>query len=114
MFDVLIEQIRFLRSKGIKVLIIIPPNQWEWTFHVALLSKLRTRCRDDVPFVDFGDLKRWPELFVPPNIRYDDAHMNSQGAEIWSKVLADQVAKDFKMEEWFKEPERPACAWAGN
>jgi hypothetical protein len=112
MFDVLIEQIRFLRSKGIKVLIIIPPNQWEWTFHVALLSKLRTRCRDDVPFVDFGDLEMWPELFLPPNIRYDDAHMNSQGAEIWSKILADQVAKAFKMEEGLREPERLACAWA--
>jgi hypothetical protein len=114
MFDVLVDQIRVLRAKGIKVLIITPPNQWEWTFHVALLSRIRERCRNDVLYVDFGDFDRWPELFLPPTIRYDDAHMNSEGAKIWSKILADEVAKAFKTDEVPKEPERPACAWAQN
>jgi len=92
MFDILIEQVRFLRGKGVKVLVATPPNDWAWPFHAALVAKLRTRCQDDVPFVDFGDSEKWPELFLPPDVRLNSAHLSSKGAALWSKALADQFS----------------------
>jgi hypothetical protein len=92
MFEVFIEEVRFLRARGIDVLVVIPPNMWEWTYHAAFLIRLRAQCGDDIPFVDFGDAEKWPELFLPPSIRDDAAHMNVKGALVWSKVLADQFA----------------------
>ena len=110
MFEVFVEQVRFLRDQGIKVLVVIPPNMWEWTYHVAFLTRLRARCRDDIPFVDFGDPDKWPELFLPPDIRYDNAHMDAKGAVVWSKVLADQFAEAIQTPTP-PQSNRPICAW---
>jgi hypothetical protein len=97
MFQVFVDQVRFLRSKGVQVLVVIPPNTWWWHFHVAFIARLHEHCGDEIPFIDFGDEQRWPELFLPPSIREDDSHMNAKGAVIWSKILADQFAKAREM-----------------
>jgi hypothetical protein len=110
MFEVFVEQLRAFRDKGISVLVIIPPNMWEWQYHVAFLARLRAHCRDDIPFVDFGDSEKWPELFLPPEIRYDDAHFDAKGAVVWSGVLADQFAKALQTQTW-QHSDRQICAW---
>jgi len=110
MFDVFVEQVRFLQDHDIKFLVVIPPNVWEWTYHVGFIERLRARCRDDIPFIDFGDFGKWPELFLPPDIRYNNAHMDSKGAAVWSTVLADQFAKLINTEAP-TQSNRPICAW---
>jgi hypothetical protein len=108
MFEVLVEQVRFLSDKGIAVMVVIPPNLWMWTYHAAFLTRLRAQCGDDIAFVDFGDAEKWPELFLPADIRSDSAHMNAKGAAVWSKLLADQFAKAIAMQTLL-QGSRPIC-----
>ena len=109
MFDVFLEQVRFLRSKGIQVLVAIPPNTWAYTFQAALVTKLRERCGNDIPFVDFGDIDKWRELFLPPDTRVNTAHLSLKGAAIWSKAIADEFVKSIDMKAP-PQPHQPICA----
>ena len=109
MFDVFLEQVRFLRSKGIQVLVAIPPNTWAYTFQAALVTKLRERCGNDIPFVDFGDIDKWRELFLPPDTRVNTAHLSPKGAAIWSKAIADEFVKSIDMKAP-PQPHQPICA----
>lgn len=93
MFDVFLELVRYLRSKGFAVLVVMPPNERQWQFHAAFIARLRRCCASDIPLADFGDAVRWRDLFVPASIRYDDEHMNAKGAAIWSRALADRAAE---------------------
>jgi hypothetical protein len=40
-----------------------------------------------IPFLDFADPRRYPELFAPEN-RNDGGHLNTRGAELYSRLLA--------------------------
>ena len=97
MFDVFLGLVRYLRSKGIAVLVVMPPNERQWQFHAAFIARLRRCCAGDIPLADFGDAGQWRNLFVPASIRYDDEHMNATGAAIWSRALADRAA------EWMRD-----------
>ena len=92
MLDLFVAQVNYLRAHGIAVLVVIPPNERQWTYHTAFIARLRRRCGSEIPIVDFGDARRWRDLFVPPAIRYDDEHMNVKGAARWSEALADETA----------------------
>lgn len=93
MFDVFLELVRYLRSKGFAVLVVMPPNERQWQFHAAFIARLRRCCASDIPLADFGDAGQWRDLFVPASIRYDDEHMNAKGAAIWSRALAGRAAE---------------------
>jgi hypothetical protein len=92
MFDAFLTEVRYLRARGIAVLALVPPNQGQWQYHADFIAKLRQRCGDDIPLLDFGDPGRWRDLFLPAAIRRDDQHMNAAGAARWSEALAGQVA----------------------
>jgi hypothetical protein len=93
MFEGFLELVRYLRSRSIAVLVVTPPNERQWQFHAAFIARLRRCCARDIPLADFGDASRWRELFVPASIRYDDEHMNADGAAIWSRALAERTAE---------------------
>jgi hypothetical protein len=44
------------------------------------------------PVLDFCDFKKYPELFKVEN-RQEHAHLNAKGAEIFSKVIAEEWVK---------------------
>jgi len=93
MFDAFLGLVQYLRSKGIAVLVVMPPNERQWPFHAAFIARLRRCCTNDIRLADFGDASQWRDLFVPASIRYDDEHMNAKGAAIWSRALADRAAE---------------------
>ena len=93
MFDAFLDEVRYLKSKGIAVLVVIPPNERQWPYHAAFIAKLRRHTGDDIRLVDFGDPRRWRDLFLPADIRYDDEHMNVRGAAVWSRALAEQASE---------------------
>ena len=92
MFEEFRDLVRSLRSKGVAVLVVMPPNERQWQFHASFIAKLRRCCANDIPLADFGDAGTWRDLFVPAAIRYDDEHMNASGAAIWSRALAQTAA----------------------
>ena len=92
MLDVFLAQVNYLRAHDVAVLVVIPPNERQWIYHTAFIARLRRRCGNEIPVVDFGDARRWRDLFVPSAIRYDDEHMNATGAARWSEALADETA----------------------
>jgi hypothetical protein len=81
-----------LQARGVTVLVIQPPSLWHWQTEAAFVAKLRSECPGRA-LIDFGDAQSFQNLFLPAEIRYDDAHMNGRGAVIWSEVLADKFAK---------------------
>ena len=93
MLEDFLDLVRSLRSKGVAVLVVMPPNERQWPFHASFIATLRRCCASDIPLADFGDAGKWRDLFVPASIRYDDEHMNAAGAAIWSRALADTTAK---------------------
>lgn len=87
MFGYFIDLVTELQAKGIHVIVITPPETWNWQLDAELVTKYRSRCRG-VPILDFGDINANKELFLPATIRVDSAHMNETGAQLWSQSLA--------------------------
>ena len=85
--------VSYLQHHGVAVLVIEPPNVWYWTADADFIAQFTAACHDQPPLVDFGDARKYRELFLPPEIRYDDAHLNGAGAVIWSRVLAKTFAE---------------------
>jgi hypothetical protein len=81
-----------LQARGVTVLVIQPPSLWHWQTEAAFVAKFRAQCPGQT-LIDFGDAQSFRNLFLPAEIRYDDAHMNGRGAVIWSEVLADRFAE---------------------
>ena len=69
-----------IRSHGAEPIILIAPSQSGYT------SRPR---RDLAPVLDFSDPVRWPDLF-DPRYRADAGHLNTAGAEIFTRALAER------------------------
>lgn len=67
-----------VRAHGARPIILIAPAQGGLVF--------RPR-REDAPVLDFSDPKEWPELFEPQD-RADAGHLNTAGAEVFTRALA--------------------------
>jgi hypothetical protein len=93
MFDAFLDLVRYLRSNGIAVLVVMPPNERQWPFHAAFIAKLRRCCAATFRSPTSATRASGADLFVPASIRYDDEHMNAKGAAIWSRALADRAAE---------------------
>ena len=51
--------------------------------------------KDDITFLDFSDPNFYPELYVPEH-RRDPGHLNVRGAEIYTRIVAKQIADALK------------------
>jgi hypothetical protein len=91
-FDFFARLVDDLQAKGVKVLVIQPPSFWNWDIEAAFVAKYRSRCADGPPLIDFGDAQQNPDLFLPPEIRYDNSHMNRDGAIVYSESLARKLS----------------------
>ena len=69
-----------IRSHGAEPIIFIAPSQSGYTMHPR---------REVAPVLDFSDPLRWPELF-DPRYRADAGHLNTAGAELFTRALADR------------------------
>ena len=80
-----------LEARGVAVFVIQPPNIWQWQYEAAFIARLHLRCGHQLPLIDYGDIATHEELYLPPSIRYDSAHLDADGAVVWS----DDLARDF-------------------
>ena len=76
-----------IRAAGAEPIFLLAPN--------ATPIKLAPSRPLGIPTMDFCDLRRWPDFYRVEN-RQDHGHLNKQGAEIYSRVLAT---------EWLKLPQ---------
>lgn len=69
-----------IRRHGAEPILFIAPSQSGYTNQPR---------RDVAPLLDFSDPGRWPELF-DPRYRADAGHLNTAGAELFTRALADR------------------------
>jgi hypothetical protein len=69
-----------VRAHGAEPILFIPPTVSGFVF--------RPR-REVAPLIDFSDPEQWPALFDPAN-RADPGHLNTAGAEIFTRLLAER------------------------
>lgn len=69
-----------VRAHGAEPILFIAPTQAGYT----MLPR-----REVAPVLDFSDPARWPELF-DPKYRADAGHLNTEGAELFTRALADR------------------------
>lgn len=69
-----------VRRAGAEPILIIAPSQSGYTNQPR---------RDLAPILDFSDPVRWAELF-DPKYRADAGHLNTEGAEVFTRALADR------------------------
>jgi hypothetical protein len=74
---------RMARS-GATVIYVVPPNP---KAHEPIFGS----AAETPPFISFDDAQQYPEFYIPEH-RSDYAHLNHQGAELFTKVLADRFA----------------------
>jgi hypothetical protein len=72
------EMLAKIRAHGAEPILFIPPLSVGYIF--------RPR-ESDVPLFNFCDPQQWPELFAP-QYRADVGHLNTAGAEIFTRALA--------------------------
>jgi hypothetical protein len=81
--------IRTARERGFALLVVVPPRQNPTAARLvteqAYIDRLR---RSGVAYLDYRDA-----TFVKPSDFYDDAHLNIEGAEIFSKELAPRIER---------------------
>ena len=55
----------------------------------------RPASREGITFLDYSDPARYPELYAPGN-RRDPGHLNVRGSEIYTRLVARQIAEALK------------------
>jgi hypothetical protein len=55
----------------------------------------RPASLDGITFLDYSDPSRYPELYTPEN-RRDPGHLNVRGSEIYTRLVARQIADSLK------------------
>jgi hypothetical protein len=91
-FEFFVRIMADLRARGVAVMVAQPPNFWQWDYEASFVAKIRARCDDNFPMIDYGNVGAHEDLFLPPKIRYDNSHLNTDGATIWSDDLAEDFA----------------------
>ena len=84
--------IDLIERHGARAIVVRPPSIWMWHYDLSLVRKLKEKCPAGPPVLDFGDPATYPELYERQN-HLDDAHLNTRGAAIWSRILADQIGE---------------------
>ena len=69
------------RKSGAKPALVLAPSLGG--------QRLRPAPADDLAVFDFYDVKAFPEMFVP-EVRADHAHLNTEGALIFTRALAEK------------------------
>ncbi len=72
---------RKLSARGAKLICVVPPdtNQTRYYFRGDTFA----------PVLAFNDLKKFPQLYNPA-VRVDRAHLTNEGAEMMTRLLADE------------------------
>lgn len=61
-------------------------------YDVSLAERLRVRCGNAFPLLDYGDAEKYPQLFSVES-HLDPAHLNLPGAKAWSALLAQDIGR---------------------
>jgi hypothetical protein len=76
-----------VRACGAEPILFVAPIHSGLVFHPR---------REVAPLLDFSDPQRWPELFLP-QYRADPGHLNSAGAEAFTRALAARFFAEAKL-----------------
>jgi hypothetical protein len=87
--------IAFSRSRSVPIVLVLAPTHRAYLEkgetrvgqYVAFMETLATEL--DVPFLNFTDPSRFP--VADDRLFFDTSHLNTQGAELFSRSLADAV-----------------------
>jgi hypothetical protein len=78
------EWARRVRALGARLVIVSPPT--------TKMDALQPDPGLDAWFFDFSDPVQYPELFAPEH-RRDEGHLNMQGSMIYTRLMAEQIAR---------------------
>jgi hypothetical protein len=92
MFSKVTDIIDTIERQGARAIVVRPPSTWRWQYDLSFVRKYKHECPTGPPLLDFGDPSEYPELYEGLN-RYDVAHLNTRGATLWSRILAEQVGE---------------------
>lgn len=85
--QMLLRRERDLAAKyGAELVVVIPPTLKEIKFTPE------PTVQPTIKLLDFDNPERYPELFVIKN-RRDETHLNEHGAEIWTRLLAQELIR---------------------
>lgn len=102
-FDLLLSVAADIKTHG-AVPIMIGMPQGDTTFTAALIAKHAQRCPGKSPlYFDFTSPAQYPALWDPQN-RQDLDHLNTSGAEIFSRLIADRLVMAIKDESISRPP----------
>lgn len=84
---------RYIRAHGAVPVIVTTPQYANFFLTQDLVAKITKVCRDrDPPVLDFTSPTKYPELWDLRN-RMNDDHLNIRGAGIYSRLLAQELAR---------------------
>jgi hypothetical protein len=97
----------FIQKKGAEAILLRAPITAGWDLDGDLIRKIRERCPDGLPILDYGDPKAYPALWKPAN-RRDGDHFNTRGAALWTRMIAERIA-DMEADGTFKTARWTSC-----
>jgi hypothetical protein len=92
MLDYVIDPVRKIERQDIGVIVVQPPIQGFWQYGADFVERFRRRC-GGARLVDFSDPNQYPELYRNLYFWKDNSHLSKFGAFVWSKMLAERIAK---------------------
>ncbi len=91
MVDEIVRLGREIEVTGAIPIVLIPPKVTYWDWDTDFLAKFTERCGTS-HMLYFGDPTAIPQVY-DPDARYDGGHLDEKGAELWSALLAESMAK---------------------
>jgi hypothetical protein len=91
--NVILEVISYIRSHGAIPILLRTPQLAHWEFANAVAAKYKQRCAGrSPPLFDFSSPIDYTQLYEPAH-RMNEDHLNSAGAAIFSKLVAQRLAR---------------------
>src|SRR6185295_9592923 len=91
MLEYVVSIAKYVERQGRSAFIVMPPGVWFWQMQMELSAKLRLRC-GPARMLDFGDPARFETLYRR-ELFADNAHLNTEGAAVWSSLVAERFAE---------------------
>lgn len=94
----------FIRAHGAVPILVTMPATSNWDFGIAFGAKFARQCGKTGPLLmGFTSPEEYPELWDSQN-RQNMDHLNRRGAEIFSRLLAQQLAEAIKDDSISRPP----------
>jgi hypothetical protein len=107
MLDYFIDLARTIERQDVGVIVVQPPMTSDWQYVTDFVDGFRRRC-GDARLIDFSDPAENEALYQNVSFWNDGGHLSKSGARVWSKMLAERIAK-IVQEDTAAGKRQPAC-----